>query len=152
MANAIESKCPSCGKTLTDSEYNDALEGFRNRVKNECLALFGKYKRGFEDQLLEQEKKQRAEIQYLKKIHSGQVVLIQQQKAEQEKQTEDLRKRCNELTVQTEKIQRTLTFHKRELKQRDKQLQLIQQQESHSKAELIEAGRTAVKDGLEGDQ
>jgi hypothetical protein len=57
MANINKLKCPSCGLSL---------EGLKRSVAEEYLKRFQKYKQGFEDQLLEEEKKHRLEIRYLR--------------------------------------------------------------------------------------
>jgi hypothetical protein len=68
MANVTELKCSSCGKILTSSEYKDILEEFRKTTAEENSLRFEEYKRGFEDQMLEQEKKHRVEIEYLENL------------------------------------------------------------------------------------
>jgi hypothetical protein len=151
MTNLNELKCPTCGKMLTSTEYNAAIEGFRKATSEEYSVRFEKYKKEFEDQMLEQQKKHRAEIEYLKIIHCDQARQIQQQlQTAQEKQIEDIKKSYNELSRQREtefsqRLQQTLISHKKELDERRKQLQLIQQRESQFKAEAIEAARSSVK-------
>jgi uncharacterized Zn finger protein (UPF0148 family) len=62
-----EVSCPVCGKAITTHEYDRATHEFRKRMEQAYKDRFDKYRRGFEDQLLEQEKKHRLEIESMKK-------------------------------------------------------------------------------------
>jgi hypothetical protein len=71
-------------------------------------------------------------------------------KTVQDKQIEEIKKSYNELSKQREKefgqkFQQMLFSHKKELDERGKQLQLMQQRESQFKSEAIAEARAAAR-------
>ena len=68
-----ENRCPICGETMTFQQYQLATHILTKRMEQAYREQFDKYRKGFEDQLLEQEKKHRLEIESMKKARRTEV-------------------------------------------------------------------------------
>ena len=118
--------CPFCGKPITAHEYDKATQDFKRRIEQEYGRKFNESKKLFEDQTLEQERRHRLEIEYLKKNHLDQLSLIQKEfRSSQEKHLEDLKNRYNEFRIQkdkdlNEKLQHQILVHEKEMKEKEK--------------------------------
>jgi hypothetical protein len=149
-----EISCPFCGKTMTNHEYDRAAQEFKRSTEEEYRQQFDLYKKGFEDQTLEQEKKHRLEIEYMKKTHLDQIKFIQKElKSAQDKQLDDLNKRYDELRLQkendlNEKLQQVMASHQKEMKEKEILVRIMQKNQEEFKEKAIQEARATMKNEI----
>jgi hypothetical protein len=141
-----ELNCPYCGKVMTNHEYDHATQEFKKRAAQEYREQFDQYKKGFEDQVLELEKRHRLEIEYMKKTHMD-------LKSAQDKHLDNLRRTYNELSVQKEndlnkKVHELLISHQKEIKEKEKLIQVIQKDQVEFKEQAIQEARATIKNEM----
>src|SRR5215204_955535 len=146
--------CPYCGKKLTSNEYERALHEFKGSAEQEYKKQFLEYKRQLQDQLIEEEKRHRLEMESLKRTHTEEIEVIGRElKITQDKQVGNLEKRYSQLNKQREqevnqKMEQVLASHERDIKEKERLIQIIQKDQAQIREQASEQAKAAARNEI----